>query len=565
MRDSAFCKRFLSLVLVAAVFLGIVICAPEEIVNADADEAFISLSDAASNVSDEFTAGNGIYKVYTNASVAFMGLVDPNVTSFSVPTVVTYRDKKYNVTWIAQSAFEGNTTIQKIYVGKKVNTICSRAFAGCTSLTSVTGGRSVVYTADDAYDNCPSYKKPGRYYPRKIYNVGLRYTGRYKPWRSKKVKAGKNGKGEMTWITDEDLKALGMTRESFSNSVLAACRKMSGTKYSDLNNCLSYCLSAYAKALGVASSVSKGRDYKIKFTTGYKKNSKTRYAVNLMSEKKLVSANGRSVTRHFSNWFHCTYFAERMLKKPDCYGGVRVSDYASLGDCMKALHAQRGDIVLFGGYVVTYLCKDGRYHYNPHQGGGKKKNSKGKYVTGEGGLFLWGHAAIYCGQDFTHVDSKGRMRSGQWFYENFKHSKAGLHWREPYYYAGKTNVRVMVIHIGNPAADTEEPFADPVRKTLGKDAVTGKKYGFYRSEEDAARDYNRLCTYTCGATYDIPEIYVGSASKYDIDSKKRISARFYIRQLTDSGTLDPDQKPYLFLMRASDAYDLPKGWVSLAS
>ena len=565
MKDPSVERKLLCLVLILAFFPGFFFIALSEEVAADIDEANIDLSEAVSSFGDEFTLSNGIYKVYTKDAVAFLGLADPNVESFSVPNYVRYKDVRYRVLWIAQSAFEGNTNIKKVSIGSNVYTICSRAFYGCSSLTAVTGGSRVSYTADDAYDECPVLKKPGRYYPRKIYNVGLKYTGRAKPWRSKKVKAGRDGTGEMTWITDKDLKTLGMTRESFSDSVLTACRKMSGTGYSDLNNCLSYCLSAYSKALGVATSVSKGNDYKIKFTKKYKKNSRTKYAVNLMKKKKLVSVSGSTVRRQTENWFHCTFFAERMLKKPNCYGGVKVTDYKSLGECMKALHAQPGDIVLFGGYVVTYLCKDGKYHYDPAQGGGKKKNSKGYYVRGEGGLFLWGHAAIYCGQNFTHADKNGKMRSGQWFYENFKYSKSGLHWREPYYYAGKTNVRVMVIHIGNPTADTSEPFADPVRKTLGENAVTGKKYGVYKTEEDAAKDFDRLCTYTCGATYDIPEINLGSASEYVLDSKMRITSKFYIRQLTDSGTLDPDQKSYLYKMRCSDKYDVPKGWVDLAS
>ena len=562
MKDSGAFKRLLSLILVFSVFLGIVVFAHEDEVLADSVDMSTELPSADSVISDEFESGNGIYKIFTNTSVAFMGLADPDVKSFSVPAVVSYKDKKYKVSWIAQSAFEDNTTIQTIYVGKNVGRICSKAFAGCTSLITVNGGKGVSYVAVDAYENCKSLKKLKRYYKR-TYNVGLRYTGRPKPWRSKKVKAGRNGRAEYTWITDNDLKTLGMSRETFAKKVLDACKKMSGTMYSSQENCICYCLSAYAKALGVAKSVGKGRSFKISFARNYKTNSKTKYAVNLMKKKKLVSVHGNSIAKNGTNWYHCTYFAEHMLKKPDCYGGVRVADYGTLGDCMKALHAQPGDIVLFGGYVVTYLCKDGKFHKNPYQGGGKKK-VKGHYVRGEGNLFLWGHATIYCGQNYTHRDNKGKMRTGQWYYETNNKGRSGLHWREPFYYAGDTNVRVMVIHVGNPSTQTEKSFEDPVVKALGNEAVPGAKYGFYRSEDDASKDTNRLCTYTCGSTTDIPEINLGRARTYDITSGK-MRARFYVRQLSDTGMLLPDKKAYIIRIGPANERDLATGWIRLGS
>ena len=564
MRDLSTGKKLLSLTLTLTFLLGIFFCAPAEDVNADIDEAAAGFSEAVS-VSDEIIVSNGIYKIFSKDTVAFLGLADPNAESFVVPNVIRYNDVLYKVVWIAQSAFEGNGTLKSVFIGKNVYRVCSRAFFGCSALTSVTGGKGVLYTADDAYDNCPNLKKPGRYYYH-TYNVGLAYIGKApKPWRSKSVKGGRNGKAEYTWITDKDLQYLGMTRESFGNAVLAACRKMAGTVYNNQNDCISYCLSAYAKALGVATSVGKGQNFKIKFSTKYKSNKKVKYAANLMKKKKVVNISGSSISRKSPNWFHCTNFMEGMLSKPGCYGGVRISDYGTLADTMKALHAQPGDIVLFGGYVTTYLCKDGKYHKSGFSSYGGKKKVNGHYVRGEGGLFVWGHATIYCGQNFTYTDRKGTMRTGQWFYETSNKTRAGLHWREPYYYAGETNQRVMVIHIGDPAAGETQNAEDPIVKALGKDAVSGSKYGFYRSEEDAARDFCRLCTYTCGQTADIPEINIGSAYKYDIDSYKRLTAKFYVRKLTDDGLLDPNAKAYVYKIRPSDKYDVPLGWVKLAS
>lgn len=563
MKDSYVLKRLLSLFLVLAFGMGIITVVPGAYSISDIDEAVSSVSGAAAELGEEFYVGNGIYKIYDKSSVAIMGLLNSNTEAFSVPNVVAHNDVKYNVLWIAQSAFEGNTYIKKINIGKNVTRICSRAFYGCTSLTTISGGKGVTYTAEDAYENCTSLPKLPRYY-KGTYNVGLAYVGKApKPWR--KTSAGRNGKGEMTWITEEDLKFLGKTRESFGNEVLAACRKMAKTSYNGDTDCISYCLSAYAKALGVATSVGRGRSFKIRFVKNYKKNSKTKYAVNIMKKKHVINVNGTSITRNGANWFHCTNFSEYLLSKPNCYGGVKVSDYKSLGDCMKALNAQPGDIVLFGGYVSTYLCKDGKYYKTNYGAHGGKKKVNGHYVRGEGNLFVWGHAAVYAGYSFTHADNKGRMRNGQWFYETSNKVKSGLHWREPYYTdTGDTNQRVMVIHIGNPKAKAESSYVDPVTKIAGTDAVNGASYGVYRSEEDAARDFNRLCTVKCGAPEsEIPEINLGRAASYEISSGKQMTAKFYLRQLSDNGTAAPDKKNYLFKMMPADKNDLAAGWVKL--
>lgn len=561
MTDHSVYKRFLSLVIALTVFFGIVVYVPSEEVLADVDNSNIELSDTVSVAGEDIIVGNGVYKILTKNGAAFTGLLNPNVESFTVPNTIKYLETTYKVSWIAQSAFEGNTVIKSVKIGRNVARICSRAFYGCTSLKSVSVGRGVSYTASDAYDNCPVLKRPGRYYSG-TYNVGLAYMGKApKPWR--KTSAGRNGRGEMTWITDQDLKVLGKTRESFGNEVLAACRKMAGTHYDGDTDCISYCLSAYAKALGVATSVGKGRRFKIKFAKNLK-NKKTKYAVNLMKKKKVINVSGNSISRNGANWFHCTNFSEHLLSKPNCFGGVKVSNYKSLGECMKALNAQPGDIVLFGGYVSTYLCKDGKYHKTNFSKYGGKKKVNGHYVRGEGNLFVWGHAAVYAGYNYTHRDKKGRMRNGQWFYETSNKVKAGLHWREPYYTKqGNTNQRVMVIHIGNPKATTTKEYTDPVQNIMGSDAVNGAKYGVYRSEEDAARDYNRLCTVTCGAgESEVPEINLGRSALFSIG--KTSSAKFYMRQLSDTGMVLPDKKAYIFTMRPQNKYDLPVGWVKLS-
>ena len=196
MTDHSVYKRFLSLVIALTVFFGIVVYVPSEEVLADVDNSNIELSDTVSVAGEDIIVGNGVYKILTKNGAAFTGLLNPNVESFTVPNTIKYLETTYKVSWIAQSAFEGNTVIKSVKIGRNVARICSRAFYGCTSLKSVSVGRGVSYTASDAYDNCPVLKRPGRYYSG-TYNVGLAYMGKApKPWR--KTSAGRNGRGEMT-------------------------------------------------------------------------------------------------------------------------------------------------------------------------------------------------------------------------------------------------------------------------------------------------------------------------------------------------------------------------------
>ena len=115
-------------------------------------------------------------------------------------------------------------------------------------------------------------------------------------------------------------------------------------------------------------------------------------------------------------------------------------------------------------------------------------------------------------------------------------------------------------------AVTKTEYVDPVKKILGNDAVDGAKYGIYRSEDEASRDFNRLATVTCGCPEsDLPEINLGNTHSYDLGSGNRLTAKFYIRQLTDTGMLAPDKKAYLFRMKPENKNDVPAGWVKLTS
>ena len=112
MTDHSVYKRFLSLVIALTVFIGIVVYVPSEEVLADVDNSNIELSDTVSVAGEDIIVGNGVYKILTKNGAAFTGLLNPNVESFTVPNTIKYLENTYKVSWIAQSAFEGNTVIK---------------------------------------------------------------------------------------------------------------------------------------------------------------------------------------------------------------------------------------------------------------------------------------------------------------------------------------------------------------------------------------------------------------------------------------------------------------------
>ena len=70
---------------------------------------------------------------------------------------------------------------------------------------------------------------------------------------------------------------------------------------------------------------------------------------------------------------------------------------------------------------------------------------------------------------------------------------------------------------------------------------------------------------TCGAGEElVPEINLGRAALYDVSSGSKVSAKFYMRQLSDSGTVIPYAKSYIFKIRADNENDVPVGWVKLS-
>jgi len=116
-------------------------------------------------------AGNIIYKVTdvssklsasatskaagTYGSVSVLKHVKKTYKSVSMPSAVTINGYRYNVTGIASKAFNSNTKITSVTVGKNVKTIGLKAFCKCSKLKTVRfAGKNVTRISSGAFKTC---------------------------------------------------------------------------------------------------------------------------------------------------------------------------------------------------------------------------------------------------------------------------------------------------------------------------------------------------------------------------------------------------------------------------
>ena len=84
----------------------------------------------------------------------------PNVyyelTSVTIPENVTYKNKTYKVTAIAEYTFCGEGKLTSIVIPKTVKSIHNYAFWGCTNLSSITLPEELTVIATSAFEDCQS-------------------------------------------------------------------------------------------------------------------------------------------------------------------------------------------------------------------------------------------------------------------------------------------------------------------------------------------------------------------------------------------------------------------------
>ena len=99
---------------------------------------------------------NGItYNLNSSTATAEVTSVT-NVTNVSLNSYIYYGGKSYSLTSIANSAFEGCTTLTSISLPNSITTIGDRAFFGCTSLKSVVLPESLTKLNYHVFSRCSS-------------------------------------------------------------------------------------------------------------------------------------------------------------------------------------------------------------------------------------------------------------------------------------------------------------------------------------------------------------------------------------------------------------------------
>lgn len=110
-------------------------------------------------VGTKFTAGNYIYRVTGNNTVALKGFAKGvSLATVTAQNQVTYNKVKYNVTKIGDNAFKGQTCIKTVLVRKNITDISLNAFYNCKNITKVTIRTGLKIIRKQAFMGCKKLK-----------------------------------------------------------------------------------------------------------------------------------------------------------------------------------------------------------------------------------------------------------------------------------------------------------------------------------------------------------------------------------------------------------------------
>ncbi|MCI9083169.1 MAG: leucine-rich repeat domain-containing protein [Lachnospiraceae bacterium] len=112
-------------------------------------------------------ASKAVYKVVdakvvngkVTGSVAYAKPTQTSFKSVSIPSSVTINGGTYQVTSIAEKAFQNNRKLTKVTIGGNITSIGANAFHGCTKLKTVTIGKNVTSIGNSAFRKCSSLTK----------------------------------------------------------------------------------------------------------------------------------------------------------------------------------------------------------------------------------------------------------------------------------------------------------------------------------------------------------------------------------------------------------------------
>lgn len=93
------------------------------------------------------------FTVNDQNSVTFKGM-DTKKANVTIPDTITSQGKKLKVTMIAEGAFEKNTSIKNVTLGKNVKQIGKKAFRNCKKLKKVSYPSNLQQLGAQSFENC---------------------------------------------------------------------------------------------------------------------------------------------------------------------------------------------------------------------------------------------------------------------------------------------------------------------------------------------------------------------------------------------------------------------------
>ena len=138
---------------------------------------------------NQIETGNAVYQITSVQRAYTVKLVrlKKKVKAFKVPDTVTYENRKYQVTEIAELALKGQGKLKKLTIGKNVAVIGKKACFGCKKLKKITirsaklkkiGKRAFTGTDRNLVIKVP--KKQKQSYKKLFKNKGMKKTARIK-------------------------------------------------------------------------------------------------------------------------------------------------------------------------------------------------------------------------------------------------------------------------------------------------------------------------------------------------------------------------------------------------
>ena len=115
---------------------------------------FVALFASTSLWAYDFQSGDLYYNITSETTVEVTRGDYSNLTTATIPDIVTHDGTTYSVTSIGDRAFEDCSSLTPVTIGNSVTSIGNHAFYGCESLAAITIGNSVTSIGMFAFSGC---------------------------------------------------------------------------------------------------------------------------------------------------------------------------------------------------------------------------------------------------------------------------------------------------------------------------------------------------------------------------------------------------------------------------